>query len=353
LGVVRFSGEVRPVIPVILPPNQPTQFYRGGRAIAEFRGVENADDVEGFGPEDWVGSTVTLFGSTSGLSTLPDGRLLRDAIEADPAAYLDPQHRTAYGSNPALLVKLLDAGQRLPVHVHPDDAFAKLHLDCPFGKTEAWLVIGTDGPGAKVFVGFRETADADDVASWVADQNSAVMLAALNEVAVEPGDSVFIPAGTPHAIGAGVFAIELQEPTDFSVMLEWKDFGLADRSNEQLGLPAALALSCLDRTGWDADRLASCVTQGAARPDVQGVRSLLPASADPFFRAEQIAVDTSLTLPAQFSILVVLDGEASLQGDGGVIDVHHGDTVLVPYGAGDLTVTGRVRLVRCLPPALH
>ena len=341
------------MIPVILPPNQPTQFYRGGGAIAAFRGVENADEAEAFGPEDWVGSTVTLFGSTSGLSTLPDGQLLRDAIEADPVGYLDSQHRATYGANPALLVKLLDAGQRLPVHVHPDDAFAKLHLDCPFGKTEAWIVIGTDGPDAKVYVGFRETVGDDEVASWVADQRTDVMLAALNEIAVEPGDSVLIPAGTPHAIGTGVFAIELQEPTDFSVMLEWKDFGLADRANEQLGLPAALALSCLDRTGWDADRLATCVTPRAIRPDVYGVRSLLPASADPFFRAEQIVVGTSLTLPAQFSILVVLEGEASLRGDDGSVDVHRGDTVLVPHGAGGLTVTGRVRLVRCLPPATH
>jgi mannose-6-phosphate isomerase len=96
--------------PIVLPANQPRQFYRGGAAIAELRGTAAGSD---FGPEDWVASTTTRFGKeTDGLSTLPDGRYLRDVVLADPETWLGREHVAAFGSSTALLVKLLDAGQR-------------------------------------------------------------------------------------------------------------------------------------------------------------------------------------------------------------------------------------------------
>ena len=109
--------------PLLLPPNQFHRFYRGGARIDALRGVPEGEDGR---PEDWIGSTATSFGSgTEGLSRLEDGTLLRDAIAADPEAYLGPDHVERFGADPALLVKLLDAGQRLPVHFHPGRRFAR------------------------------------------------------------------------------------------------------------------------------------------------------------------------------------------------------------------------------------
>lgn len=336
--------------PVALPPNQPRQFYRGGRAIAEFR-TGDAGRAEEFGPEDWLASATTLFGQDAGLSVLPDGTALRDAIAADPVGYLGVAHAAVYESSPALLVKLLDAGERLPVHVHPDRAFAQQHLNCRFGKTEAWLVIGTSGGDAAVYVGFRAEVDQSAVDAWMHDQRSDMLLESLTRITVQRGDTVLIPAGTPHAIGAGVFIIELQEPTDFSVMLEWENFGLASRADEQLGLPSALAISCLDRSGWNYARIASCLTSGALSGD-HGSRSVLPAMADPFFRAEQIVSDGDTALEPQYGVLVVLDGAAELLGDFDAVQIRRGETVLVPHGAGAVTLRGDVNVVRCLPPAV-
>src|SRR5919197_5489370 len=119
--------------PMKLHANQFRRFYRGGSAIARFRGAAAAEEDV---PEDWVGSATAAFGSdTDGLSRLPDGRLFRDALAADPEPFLGRAHVGRFGADPALLVKLLDAGQRLPVHVHPDDEFAREHLDTKFGKT--------------------------------------------------------------------------------------------------------------------------------------------------------------------------------------------------------------------------
>ena len=135
-----------------LPANQFERFYRGGPAIAALRGVPSPGDRF---PEDWVGSVTAAFGSAGdGLTTLPGGRLLCDAIAADPESFLGAAHVARFGPDPTLLVKLLDAGERLPVHLHPDGDFARRELGSPYGKTEAWIVVSAE-PGALVQLGFR------------------------------------------------------------------------------------------------------------------------------------------------------------------------------------------------------
>ena len=133
-----------------------------------------------------------------------------------------------------MLVKLLDAGQRLPVHVHPDRAFARSHLQCPYGKTEAWLVLDAD-PGSAVYLGWRDDVDPDELAARRDAQDGAWMLARMHRIEVRRGDGILVPAGTVHAIGEGVFVLEAQEPTDFSILLEWS-VTTETRDGSHLGL---------------------------------------------------------------------------------------------------------------------
>jgi mannose-6-phosphate isomerase len=338
--------------PLKLPANQFPRFYRGGSAIARFRGSAAAEE---YVPEDWVGSTTAAFGSdTDGLSRLPDGRVLRDALAADPEPFLGRAHVERFGADPALLVKLLDAGQRLPVHCHPSREFARRHLDCPFGKTEAWVITEVRGSSPAVHLGFVEEVDPATLAGWVERQETAAMLDALHRLDVAPGDTVLVPAGVPHAIGEGVFLVELQEPTDFSVLLEWAGFDIDGRSDGHLGLGFEVALQSVDRSGWGPEALARL--RGGrrdgrhARP---GVDLLLPPEADPFFRAERLrpAAAGSAQLEQGFSILVVVDGAGQLQIEaGGALDLRRGDTVLLPFAAGPGAVSGQVEVIRCLPP---
>jgi len=191
--------------PVLLPPNQFHRFYKGGARIDALRGEPQGEDGR---PEDWVGSTATSWGSdTEGLSRLADGTILKEAIEANPEAYLGPEHVAAYGADPGLLVKLLDAGERLPVHYHPGRPFAKDHLGLRYGKTESWLILEAD-PGAAVHVGLKEPLDAETARHWVDEQDADAMLAALHEVPVQAGDGILVPAGTLHAIGGGILLLE-------------------------------------------------------------------------------------------------------------------------------------------------
>ncbi len=150
----------------VLGPNQLQRFYQGGAEIAGFRGLGAAAD----GPEDWVASVTTAFGEQrAGLSPLPDGRTLAEAIAEQPEWFLGAEHVAAYGTDTGLLVKLLDAGQRLPVHCHPDQAYSRAHLGCSHGKTEAWIVLTTSGEDACVYLGFRDDIPAGVLAAgWPA-----------------------------------------------------------------------------------------------------------------------------------------------------------------------------------------
>ena len=337
--------------PVLLPANTPDTFYRGAGRIEEFRGLPSSGTVSR--PEDWIGSTTTRFGAVrdangaaAGLSVLPDGRLLVDAIATEPERWLGPAHLARYGADPTILVKLLDAGQRLPLHVHPDRRFATAHLAHPYGKTEAWVILEAV-PDAVVYLGFARTVEVDELAGWVAEQRTEEMLAATNRVPVQAGDSVLVPAGLPHAIGAGVLLVEIQEATDFSVLLEVAGFAL-DASSALLGLPRDQALSCVDRAGWAGERLAGLRRDRAeVRP---GVHRLFPAEADEFFAAERLRPAPTSALDAGFSILVISTGSGALTPDGGpALPVSHGQTLVIPYAWGPATLTGDVEAIRLRP----
>jgi mannose-6-phosphate isomerase len=316
------------VRPQPLPPNVLRHFYAGGARIAALRGlVLDSDHM----PEEWIGAVSTMFGSDRGLSRFEDGTLVRDAVRADPEAYLGAEHVARYGADTALLVKLLDAGQRLPIHFHPGRAFARAALGSRYGKTEAWLIVEAE-PGAAVWVGFKRTVELDEVREWMRAQDAAAMLAAMHELPVSRGDAVFVPAGTPHAIGEGLLIAELQEPTDLSVLLEWDGFELSP-DDGHLGLGWDRALQALDLRAVDAP---------SAAPD-------LPPEADPYFRADRLS--GGATLDAGFAILIGLAGSGTLATEGGELAVGRGSAVLIPHAAGDGELRGDVIALLCRPPA--
>ena len=336
--------------PILLPPNLPPRPYRGGTGIARLRGLpDGADDR----PEDFIGSTTSILGSDHvGRTVLDDGRTLHEHVLGDPIGFLGPAHVERFGDDVGLLVKLLDPSERLFVHFHPDAAFATRHLNCAHGKSEGWIVTDVrtldDADAGHVFLGFREGVDESTVIAWMSHQRVPEMLAALNRIPVRPGDSFFVPAGVPHSIGAGITAVELQEPTDFSILLEWDGFDVSP-TTRHLGLDVLTALSALDRrplAGTQLDELR------ATRPSAaEGVARIFPACADRFFRAERLRTDSEIALAADLSIVIVIRGNALLQTASVSVPVTKGTCVLLPYGAGPVRLTGAVDAIRCRPPA--
>lgn len=324
--------------PIPLPPNQPPErFYLGGERIARFRGLTSSRPRT---PEDWLGSTTTLFGEPSlGLTTIT-GHPLRDLIEQDPQHWLGPEHVAAFGTDTQLLVKLLEAGQRLPVHVHPDDAFSAEHLGRPHGKAEAWYIVD----GGEVFLGFTRDVPRAELEELVAQQRTEELLALCHRRTVAPGDTVFVPAGLPHAIGAGVFLVEVQQPEDLSILLEWQDFEIDGTRDGHLGLGFDRALDAVQAralTGAQADTLIA--------PDSSARSALVPAAAD-YFRIERVLPGAQSVLAPGLAVLVVLAGAGELSGAGGVQPLTPGTVLLLPHAAGELALTGSVHAIVCRPP---
>ena len=339
------------MIPVLLPVNQFDHFYRGGDRIGALRHGPGGPQR----PEEWIASTTARFGQApQGFSRLPDGRLLIEAIDADPVAWLGADHVARYGNSPEVLIKLLDLNQRLPVHLHPNREFSRTHLGLAHGKTEAWYVL--DAPeGGEVGVGFAEEMSREQVASWVAAEDSDALLASLRRRVVRPGDAMLVPAGLPHTVASGVFVLELQEPTDLSILLEGQGFAVDGRKDGHLDLGFDTVLGAVDYSAVgdsDLDRLV------LTREQIEGagLRSAMPEAADAYFRAHRFdAAAGPVVVEAGFRVVLVLEGRGVLSSSGGSMEVAKGDVVLVPFAAGDITLHGEGSSslvgVVCRPPA--
>jgi mannose-6-phosphate isomerase len=269
-------------------------------------------------------------------------------VAADPAGWTGAATPPAGPSDVGLLVKLLDAGQRLPVHVHPTRPFARDHLHSCYGKTEAWYVLETAGADAAVWVGFREDVDPGELAARVDAQDSDWMLGHMNRLPVRPGDGVVVPAGQAHATGAGVFLVEAQEPTDFSILLEWS-VTTATRDESHLGLGFDRVLPAVDhRALAEVAALHTHVDLDARGP--QPLRLLAPA-ADPYVRVDLVAPSAgAVTVPHGFAVAIVVAG-GELGWAGGTVEIARGQAYAVPDGLGDWTVGGGGAVVLCRPAA--
>jgi mannose-6-phosphate isomerase len=343
--------------PQLLPLNQVEHFYRGGHRIAALRGGAITGSPRR--PEEWIASMTTMTSDpTRGLSRLADGTLLRDAITSDPRCWLGPDHLRDFGASTELLVKLLDAGQRLPVHLHPDRAFSRRHLGTPHGKTEAWIVLDV-AEDAQVRLGFAEPMRRPQVRAMVDAGDSAALVGSLRARAVRPGDAVLVPAGVPHSIDAGVFVLELQEPTDLSILLEAEDLAVDPRRDGHLGLGFDVALQALRLDALDDAELDALVTP-ADRLATPGIAGLLPAAAEPYFRAHRLradgegAADVSPPVAAGFAVVLAVEGAGRLvpeRGEG--LDLRRGDAAVVPFDAGAWRLAGALEVLVCRPPVAH
>ena len=193
---------------VRLQKNRVFRSYRGGAQIDRLEGKPEKDCRNDHFPEDWTASVVRAFNPgretiQEGYGRAESGEWVKDLVK---------------GELP-ILVKLLDAAERLVVQVHPDNAFARKYFHSRFGKTECWYFLNC-APDACVYIGFREGITPQKWQAVFEQQDIPAMLGLLHRIPVRAGDCVFIDGGLPHAIGAGCFMIELQEPSDFMAIPE-------------------------------------------------------------------------------------------------------------------------------------
>ncbi len=220
-----------------------------------------------------------------------------------------------------LLLKFLDAHQTLSVQVHPDDAQAARRSPPDAGKTEAWVVLAAE-PGSLIYAGLQPGVGRPALEKALRDGACEELLHRF-EPAV--GDCVFIPAGTVHAIGAGLVVAEIQQPSDTTFRLfDWNRVG-TDGRPRPLHIGEALEVIDFER---------GPIGPQPPRPtDAEGQELLVDC--DHFvLRRRRLTQPHSLGASDRCHVITVLDGSARMAGDPSAELLTAGSTVLLPASTG-------------------
>lgn len=214
-----------------------------------------------------------------------------------------------------LLVKFIDACENLSIQVHPNDRLAMEREGYPYGKTEFWYVLEAV-PGAEIVYGLSgDSVDRADIGAALAEGRSDIW----RRVPVRPGDVVFIPAGTVHALTQGVVVYELQQDCDITYRLY--DWGRTGREiHVEKGLQSI-----------DCDSPTREVTRPEMRT-VDGVSAIDLAVCN-YFRATHYEVSHSVSFPPRadsFVLWTCIDGKFTLSSGESSMTLRRGDTVFVP-----------------------
>jgi mannose-6-phosphate isomerase len=324
-----------------LLPTRVFRAYHGGRNLDEW---ENKTDIQSTRfPEDWLAS-VTVANNpgrdlpTEGLSQTEDSLYLRDIIESDKKRMLGDAEEMS------LLFKLLDTDERLVIQGHPTVSFAKEHFNSNFGKTECWYILGD---GGYVYLGFREGITKEYWTELFKSQDVDAMLDCLHKFEVQKGQLIFVEGGVPHAIGAGCFLAELQEPTDLMVIPEKVTPAGVVLSDQKLhgGLGFEKMMDCFVYEGADRQETArkyikSPVTNG------ERLTAIVDRTITDKFRLYKLDVDGEYHLPMNtYGIILAISGTVQING----VEMQKNDRVFVPFADSDLRISGKGELLISTP----
>ena len=219
------------------------------------------------------------------------------------------------------------------MQVHPDDAYANRVENGKLGKTEAWLIL--DAPkGSQLVYGIKPGTTLSELRT--ACEDGAAVEAYLRRVDVKPGDVCFIPAGCVHAIGAGIMLYEIQQSSD--VTYRFYDWDRVDQqgNRRELHIGKALGVTDLD-----------FILDPIPAPDAPIARVLDEA----YFTLDLMKVDGTQAVPApeDFGLLSVLEGELTLNWQGGARRLAKGESLYIPAASPALTLAGHGRAALSMP----
>ena len=218
-----------------------------------------------------------------------------------------------------ILIKLIDAKQKLSVQVHPDDAYA-LENEGEYGKTEMWYVVDCED-GAELIYGFKEDISKEEFEKRIKDNT---LTDACNSVPVHKGDVFFIEAGTLHAIGEGILIAEVQQNSNTTYRVS--DYGRlgADGKPRELHIEKALEVTKCETPKLPYGNIGKITTDGKTF-----VRELAVCEQ---FTAKLLDLNGSIDVYSSdsFISIIVLDGNMSIKWDSEEIKAQKGDSIFIP-----------------------
>jgi mannose-6-phosphate isomerase len=227
-----------------------------------------------------------------------------------------------------ILTKLIDARSALSVQVHPGDEYAQRVEGQSFGKTECWLILAAD-PDATIVLGWSRAVDRVEYERRVADGTLGDVL---RSVRARAGDAFYLPAGTLHAIGAGIVLFEVQQASDLTYRIfDWNRLG-ADGVPRELHVEKAGDVLDFGATGRAQVEPFEYVADGLPRTAIV---------ADARFIFERLSLDA---VPRSFALddlpLALTAGAAPVEiaAGGFAVELAPYASALVPAGAGRCTL---------------
>jgi len=224
-----------------------------------------------------------------------------------------------------LLLKFLDAKEMLSVQVHPSDEQKKYLPDGEHGKTEAWFVLEAT-PESRIYAGLKPGTDEENLERSIKEGTVADRLSYFTP---QPGDGVFIPAGTVHTLGGNVVVFEVQQNSDVTFRLyDWDK--IDSKTGEKRDLHIKQALACID------------FSKTAVGPVVPVTESTNPVLREKFFTSEhfvtwRLSGDSPFKVGADDEprVLVCINGQGKLECGGENFDIGKGDVYLIPAIIGE------------------
>lgn len=318
--------------PVLLERRLDSRIW-GGHALGGWLGLENAPEQLA---ESWQVYEHNRI--TNGPNA---GKTLAELVQQQGADVVGTRSFERYGADFPLLAKFIDADDNLSVQVHPNDDYAhSVEAATGFhGKTEAWYILDA-AENTDMIYGLRAASSRAAFAVAVAD---GTLMDVLRRVPITAGDTIFVPAGTVHAINAGTMLFEIQQKSDLTYRVY--DYDRRDAAGNLRELHLDRALDVIDYS-------AATATTVAPQPLVAG-RALLVSC--PYFAMERWTLDAEAqerTEPTSFEILTIIDGATSLSWLEGVLNLKRGQSIMLPAALGDyrLAPDASVTLLRCYVP---
>ena len=242
-----------------------------------------------------------------------------------------------------LLLKVLDAEGNLSVQVHPEDEYANIHENGEKGKTEMWYVLSAK-EGASLVYGFKEGVTKEIYEKSIAD---GTLENILNYVDVKAGDVFFIPAGTVHAIGAGIIIAEMQQNSDTTYRVyDYNRVG-ADGKKRELHIEKALDVSDI-----------SCVTGKEKAPgltvEIEGGTDTYYVACK-YFAFDELNIKSSVKINTnnRMHILFVSKGEGEIKYNGGTESINAGQSLVIPADLGEYAIIGECTVLKSFVPDIE
>jgi mannose-6-phosphate isomerase len=245
------------------------------------------------------------------------GKTLRWLMENYPREILGNAKPTT-GNRFPILCKILDAREKLSLQVHPPAHKATELKGEP--KTEMWFIADAV-PGAELFVGLKRGVKRTEFEKKIADGSVADCF---HQIPVCAGDTMFLPSGRVHAIGAGLVIFEIQQNSDTTYrVFDWNRVGLDGKPRE---LHVAQSLASIDFNDFEP----KLVSEKFSGNDKIKSRSLVR---DPLFNVEHWAVKMGaehLLKPKQLQIVAVVSGQMEVKDGAELVSLSAGQFCLIP-----------------------